>query len=116
MDAWERGRLIYKFADLIENNIEELSALETLDNGKPLTSAREDMDMVVKTLRYYAGWADKIHGDTIPISGLYTCYTRQEPVGVVGQIIPWNFPAMMLAWKLGPALATGCTVVLKTAE
>lgn len=117
MAAHERGRLMNKWADLIEKNFDEICALEALDNGKPFTFAKAaDIALVVKTIRYYAGWADKIHGDTIPISGPHFCYTRKEAVGVVGQIIPWNFPALMLAWKLGPALATGCTSVVKTAE
>jgi aldehyde dehydrogenase (NAD+) len=117
MAASERGRLMYKLADLIEKNFDELCALEALDNGKPLTMARAgDLTLVLKTIRYYAGWADKIHGSTVPISSAHMAYTREEPVGVVGQIIPWNFPALMLAWKLGPVLATGCTTVVKTAE
>src|SRR4249919_2713340 len=117
MNASERGRLINKLADLIEQNREELAALETLDNGKPYRdSFNIDLPMTVKCYRYYAGWADKIQGKTIPIDGPYFCYTRHEPVGVVGQIIPWNFPLLMQAWKLGPALAAGCTVVLKPAE
>jgi len=117
MDAANRGRLIYKLADLIEKNQDELAALETLDNGKPFgVSKAVDMALVVSCLRYYAGWADKIHGKTIPISGPFFSYTKQEPVGVAAQIIPWNFPALMMAWKLGPALATGCTVVMKPAE
>ena len=117
MSAYERGRLMYKLADLIEKNFDEIAALEALDNGKPFSLAKAaDIALVVKTIRYYAGWADKIHGATIPIAGPYMAYTKEEPVGVVGQIIPWNFPALMLAWKLGPALATGCTSVVKTAE
>ncbi len=117
MNASERGRLINKLADLIEKNKEELAALETLDNGKPFKDAlAADLPLTIKCLRYYAGWADKIHGKTIPIDGPFFCYTRHEPVGVVGQIIPWNFPLLMLAWKWGPALATGCTIVLKPAE
>jgi aldehyde dehydrogenase (NAD+) len=117
MAASERGRLINKLADLIEKNFDELSALEALDTGKTVNSARKnDIPIVIKTLRYYAGWADKIHGQTIPIGGPYFCYTKEEPVGVAAQIIPWNFPALMQAWKLGPALATGCTVVMKPAE
>ncbi len=117
MDASERGRLIHKFADLIEKHKEELAALEALDNGKPYKDAlAADLPLTIKCLRYYAGWCDKIHGKTIPIDGPFFCYTRHEPVGVVGQIIPWNFPLLMLAWKWGPALATGCTVVLKPAE
>ena len=117
MDARDRGRLLLKLADLIEEKIDELAELETLDNGKPLKESRTgDLPMVIDCLRYYAGWADKIHGQTIPVRGDYLCYTRREPVGVVGQIIPWNFPMLMVAWKWGPALATGCTVVLKPAE
>ena len=117
MDARERGQLLYKLADLIENELDELAALETLDNGKPISDARAaDLPLVVSCLRYYAGWADKIEGKTIPVSGNYFSYTRREPVGVVGQIIPWNFPALMVAWKWGPALAAGCTIVMKPAE
>lgn len=117
MSATGRGELLYKLADLIEQNIEELARLETLDNGKPLNdSLKGDLPFVIACYRYYAGWADKIQGKTIPINGPYFCYTRHEPVGVVGQIIPWNFPLLMQAWKLAPALATGNTVVLKTAE
>ena len=117
MSAHARGNLMHKLADLIEKNIDELSLLEALDNGKPASFARAaDLALVLKTIRYYAGWADKIQGRTIPIEGPYFCYTREEPVGVVGQIIPWNFPALMMAWKIGPALAAGCTIVLKPAE
>jgi aldehyde dehydrogenase (NAD+) len=117
MSARERGRLLYKLGDLIEQNIDELAALETLDNGKPIRDSRNaDLPLVLDCYRYYAGWADKIEGKTIPISGPFFCYTRHEPVGVVGQIIPWNFPLLMQAWKWGPALAAGCTVVLKPAE
>ncbi len=117
MDARDRGRLLYRLADLIEENFDELAALETLDNGKPISDSRAaDLPLVIDCFRYYAGWADKIHGDTIPIRGNYFCYTRREPLGVVGQIIPWNFPLLMAAWKWGPALAAGCTVVLKPAE
>ena len=113
----ERGRLLYKLADLIEQHIDELAALETLDNGKPLNDSRHiDLPLVVECYRYYAGWADKIEGRTIPINGPYFCYTRHEPVGVCGQIIPWNFPLLMQAWKWAPALAAGCTSVLKPAE
>lgn len=117
MDARDRGKLLFRLADLIEEHAEELAALETLDNGKPISDARTaDIPLVIDCLRYYAGWADKIHGDTIPIRGDYFCYTRREPVGVCGQIIPWNFPALMVAWKWGPALAAGCTIVMKPAE
>jgi len=117
MDASERGRLLNKLADLIERDRAYLASLETLDNGKPFSdSFNIDVNMVIKCLRYYAGWADKVHGKTIPIDGDYLCYTRHEPVGVVGQVIPWNFPLLMQAWKLGPALATGNVVVMKPAE
>src|SRR5262245_6639794 len=117
MSAAERGRLLNKLADAIEARAEELAALESLDNGKPVKDAlAADLPLTIKCYRYYAGWADKNHGKTIPISGPYFCYTRHEPVGVVGQIIPWNFPLLMQAWKLGPALACGCTVVMKPAE
>jgi phenylacetaldehyde dehydrogenase len=119
----ERGRLIWKLADLLEENLEEFATLETLDNGKPLKVARgADVPLAVDLFRYMAGWATKIEGTTIPISVPYTpgakylAYTQRDPVGVVGQIIPWNFPLLMAAWKLGPALAAGCTVVLKPAE
>jgi len=117
MNARERGRLIYKLADLVEKHKEELAALETLDNGKPIRdSLNADLPLTIDCYRYYAGWADKIEGKTIPVNGPYFCYTRHEPVGVVGQIIPWNFPLLMQAWKWGPALAAGCTIVLKPAE
>lgn len=117
MDARDRGRLMYKLADLIEDELDELAALETLDNGKPIRDSRAaDLPLVVDCLRYYAGFADKIQGQTVPIRGNYFTYTRREPVGVVGQIIPWNFPALMVAWKWGPALAAGCTIVMKPAE
>ncbi|MFO0870792.1 MAG: aldehyde dehydrogenase family protein [Pirellulales bacterium] len=117
MSATERGRLLYRLADLLEEHLEELAALETLDNGKPIRDSRAaDLPLSIACYRYYAGWADKIEGKTIPINGPFFCYTRHEPVGVCGQIIPWNFPLLMQAWKLGPALATGCTVVMKPAE
>src|SRR5262245_50940549 len=116
MDAADRGKLMFKLADLIEKNKEELAALESLNCGKTITDARGDMDGVVNTLRYYAGWADKIEGKTVPVRGSFLSYTLRQPVGVVGQIIPWNFPLLMLAWKWGPALACGNTVVMKPAE
>ena len=117
MSASERGKLLNRLADLIEKHADELATLESLDNGKPKHVAMAaDLPLVVACYRYYAGWADKIQGKTIPISGDYFCYTRHEPVGVVGQIIPWNFPLLMQAWKLAPALACGNTVVMKTAE
>jgi aldehyde dehydrogenase (NAD+) len=115
--ASERGRLLYRLAELIEKNADELAALESLDNGKPFSVAKAvDVAATAACYRYFAGWADKVHGKTIPIDGDFFCYTRHEPVGVVGQIIPWNFPMLMQAWKLAPALATGNTVVMKPAE
>ncbi|WP_078427595.1 aldehyde dehydrogenase family protein [Alkalihalobacterium alkalinitrilicum] len=117
MDASERSRLIYKLADLMENNLEELAQLETLDNGKPINESMGfDVPAAIEHFRYYAGWSTKIVGQTIPVNGNFFNYTRHEPVGVVGQIIPWNFPLLMAAWKMGAALATGCTIVLKPAE
>ncbi|KAM8735722.1 aldehyde dehydrogenase, mitochondrial-like isoform 2-T2 [Acanthopagrus schlegelii] len=117
MDASHRGLLLNRLANAIERDAAYLAELETLDNGKPYAvSYTVDIPNVVKCLRYYAGWADKWEGKTIPIDGDYFCYTRHEPIGVCGQIIPWNFPLLMQAWKLGPALATGNTVVMKVAE
>ena len=117
MDARDRGKLLNRLADLMEENFDELAALETLDNGKPIGDSRGgDLPLAIDVLRYYAGWADKIHGQTIPVRGDYFCYTRKEPVGVAGQIIPWNFPILRVSWKWGPALAAGCTVVMKPAE
>jgi len=117
MNARERGRIMLRLCDLIEAEIDELAALEALDNGKPVGDARSgDIPLALECLRYYAGWADKIQGQTIPINGNHLCYTRREPVGVAGQIIPWNFPILMVAWKWGPALAAGCTIVMKPAE
>ena len=117
MDARDRGRLMYKLADLMEEEIDSLAALESLDNGKPIRDARNaDLPLAIDCIRYYAGFADKIHGATLPVRGNYFSYTRKEPVGVVGQIIPWNFPILMVAWKWGPALAAGCTIVMKPAE
>src|SRR5689334_16353471 len=106
MSASERGKLINRLADLIEKSADELATLESLDNGKPKhVAAAADLPLVIACYRYYAGWADKIQGKTIPISGDYFCYTRHEPVGVVGQIIPWNFPLLMQAWKIRPPVA-----------
>ena len=117
MDARDRGRLMYLLADRMEQEIDSLARLETLDNGKPLNDSRNvDLPLAIDCLRYYAGYADKIHGSTIPIRGNHLCYTRREPIGVAGQIIPWNFPILMTAWKWGPALAAGCTIVMKPAE
>ena len=115
--ASERGRLLHRLSDLIEAKGDELAGLESFDNGKPVAVARAvDVNATVGCYRYFAGWTDKIQGKTIPVDGNFFCYTRHEPVGVVGQIIPWNFPMLMQAWKLAPALATGNTVVMKPAE
>lgn len=117
MDARERGSILYKWADLIDKHQEELAKLEVLDNGKPISQALlYDVPSAAATLRYFAGWADKIEGKTIPVTGPFFTYTRKEPVGVCGLIIPWNFPLAMAAWKLGPCLASGCTALLKPAE
>ena len=110
MTPSERGRMIWKLGDLLEQNLEEFAELEMLDNGKPQKVARvADVPLAVDIFRYMAGWATKIEGNTIPIAGKFFAYTLRQPVGVVGQIIPWNFPLLMAAWKLAPALATGCT-------
>ncbi|MBC1286350.1 aldehyde dehydrogenase family protein [Listeria booriae] len=113
----ERGKIINKLVELMEDNAEELAQLEALDNGKPILETRNaDVPLAIEHFRYYAGWAGKISGQNIPVTGEFLNYTRHEPIGVIGQIIPWNFPLLMAAWKLGAALATGCTVVLKPAE
>ena len=123
MSPSERSRMIAKIGDLILDNVDELAEIESLDNGKPVTVARvADVPLAADIFHYMAGWTTKMHGDTISLSVPYTpgaqyhSYTLREPIGVVGQIIPWNFPLLMAAWKLAPALATGCTVVLKLAE
>jgi phenylacetaldehyde dehydrogenase len=123
MTASDRGRIIWRIGDLITEHLEEFAELETLDNGKPLSVARAaDVPLAAELFRYMAGWATKIEGNTISLSVPYApgsqfhAYTLREPIGVVGQIIPWNFPLLMAAWKLGPALAAGNTVVLKPAE
>jgi aldehyde dehydrogenase (NAD+) len=117
MSAAQRGQCLSKLADLIEKRIDEFAQLETLDNGKPIKEARYvDIPAVIDTFRYYAGWATKIEGETVNANSNFFTYTLREPVGVVGQIIPWNFPLLMAAWKLGPALACGNTLILKPAE
>src|SRR5919206_132349 len=117
VSARERGRKLYKLAQLVEAHAKELAALETADNGKPIReSAYVDLPQVVENFEYFAGWATKIEGETIPVPGPFFNYTLREPLGVCGQIIPWNFPLLMAAWKLAPALAAGNTVVLKPAE
>ena len=116
-DGSARRDLILKLADLLEYHREEMATLETLDNGKPYSeSLNVDLALGVKCLRYYAGWADKISGKTNPVDGSFLSFTKHEPVGVVGQIIPWNFPLLMMIWKIAPALAMGCCIVMKPAE
>jgi len=115
----ERGKLLWKLAELLEKHSDEFAELESIDNGKPVAVARAaDVPLAIDMFRYMGGWATKITGSTIPLSfpGEFLSYTLREPVGVVGQIIPWNFPLLMAAWKIAPALAAGCTVVLKAAE
>jgi len=117
MHPADRGRLITKLARLVQENAQQLAEIDAIDAGKPVTnSLRVDIPAAVDCFEYYAGWADKIHGETVPVRGPMFTYILRQPVGVVGQIIPWNFPVMMAAWKLAPALATGNTVVLKPAE
>jgi aldehyde dehydrogenase (NAD+) len=117
LDARKRGRLLSAIADGLEERADELARLETMDNGKPVREARMiDIKESIDCFRYYAGWADKITGDVIPVPGPYLNYTRREPVGVCGAIVPWNYPLQMAAWKVAPALACGNTVVLKPAE
>lgn len=117
MDPAARGALLYKLADLIERDRAYLAALETLNNGKPFKDSYNiDIPHCISVLRYYAGWPDKMNGKILPISGDFFSYTRREPVGIVGQIIPWNFPMILLMWKIGPSVATGCTTVIKLDE
>ena len=116
MSARDRGSLLFKAADLLEARLDEFARLETAQNGKTFFESRLEIGMVVKNLRYYAGWTDKITGETVPVDGPFLCMTRLEPVGVVGAIVPWNFPLNIASWKFAPALAAGCTIVLKPAS
>ncbi|KDP31120.1 hypothetical protein JCGZ_11496 [Jatropha curcas] len=117
MTPYERSRILLRFADLVEKHNDELAALETWNNGKPYEqSAKSELPMLARLFRYYAGWADKIHGLTVPGDSNHHIQVLHEPIGVAGQIIPWNFPLILFAWKVGPALACGNTIVLKTAE
>jgi aldehyde dehydrogenase (NAD+) len=116
MSARKRGRLLFKVADLLEARLDEFARLETAHNGKTLFESKIEISMTVNTLRYYAGWADKITGDTLPVEGPFLTYTLREPVGVIGAIVPWNFPLNIASWKFAPALAAGCTIVLKPAS
>src|SRR5438093_10233563 len=108
--------LLYRLADLLEQRSKDLADVETKNNGKPLFESKIDVAMAIETFRYYAGWADKLTGDTLPVNGNFFTYTLREPVGVVGAIVPWNFPLNLATWKVAPALAAGCTVVLKPAH
>jgi acyl-CoA reductase-like NAD-dependent aldehyde dehydrogenase len=116
LSARKRGRILFKAADLLDARLDEFSRLESAQNGKTLFEAKIELTMTVNTLRYYAGWADKIVGDTLPVEGPFLTYTLREPIGVVGAIVPWNFPLNIASWKFAPALAAGCTVVLKPAS
>ncbi len=117
MSASDRAKLLWKIGDLVDKYNEELGTLETLDNGKPIFESRQiDMPMVAEVFRYYAGWATKIHGETVPVRGPFLHYTLREPLGVVAAIVPWNFPLLLASWKVAPALAAGNTVVLKPAS
>ena len=117
MSASDRAKILWKLGDLVDKYNEELGTLETLDNGKPIFESRQiDMPMVAEVFRYYAGWATKIHGETVPVRGPFLHYTLREPLGVVAAIVPWNFPLLLASWKLAPALAAGNTVILKPAS
>jgi aldehyde dehydrogenase (NAD+) len=113
MSARERGRLVSRLADRLMEKADAIARLETLHNGKPIFESRQiEIPSAAECLEYYAGWADKVMGETIPVKGNYLTYTLREPVGVVAAIVPWNFPLLLAAWKVGPALATGNTVIL----
>ena len=116
LPARRRGQLLYRIAELLEQRSGQIAEVETKNNGKPLFESKIDVAMAIETFRYYAGWADKLTGDTLPVNGPFFTYTLREPVGVVGAIVPWNFPLNLATWKVAPALATGCTVVLKPAH
>jgi acyl-CoA reductase-like NAD-dependent aldehyde dehydrogenase len=116
MDASQRAKLMLKLADLLERDINVIANLESLDNGKTFTNAQFDVHFSINLLRYYAGWCDKIHGKTLPVDGNAVAFTRKEPIGVVGQILPWNYPVLMVIFKWAPVLATGCTSIVKPAE
>jgi acyl-CoA reductase-like NAD-dependent aldehyde dehydrogenase len=114
--ARRRGEMLYRLGELVLRDLDELARLETLNNGKPVLESKIDVRLTAQTLKYYGGWADKIHGETIPVDGPFLNYTLREPLGVVGAIVPWNFPLNIASWKVGPAIACGNTVVLKPAE
>jgi len=116
LSARKRGALLFKAADLLASRLPEMAELETRQNGKPLFESKIDVSSTVETLRYYAGWCDKFGGETVPVDGNFLTYIRHEPIGVIGAIVPWNFPLNIAGWKFAPALAAGCTVVLKPAS
>jgi aldehyde dehydrogenase (NAD+) len=116
LSARKRGRILFKLGDLLEARLDEFSRLESAQNGKTLFEAKIELTMTVNTIRYYAGWADKIVGDTLPVDGPFLAYTLREPIGVVAAIVPWNFPLNIASWKFAPALAAGCTIILKPAS
>lgn len=116
LPARRRGQLLYRIAELLEQRSGQIAEIETKNNGKPLFESKIDVAMAIETFRYYAGWADKLTGHTLPVNGPFFTYTLREPVGVVGAIVPWNFPLNLATWKVAPALATGCSVVLKPAH
>ncbi|HEX5133344.1 MAG TPA: aldehyde dehydrogenase family protein [Candidatus Krumholzibacteria bacterium] len=116
-DGAARGKLLWRLADLVERDADEIARLETMNQGKPIfESSKIEVPFVVELLRYYAGWADKLAGETIPVRSGFLCYTLRQPVGVVGMIVPWNFPLLLTMWKLAPALAAGCVAIIKPAE
>ncbi|MCZ6759712.1 MAG: aldehyde dehydrogenase family protein [Gemmatimonadetes bacterium] len=116
MAARDRGKLLAKAADILQQRLEDIAKLETQQNGKPYFESKIDISMSVETLRYYAGWTDKLTGETLPVSGSFFTYTLREPVGVVAGIVPWNFPLNLASWKFAPALAAGCTIIIKPAS
>src|SRR5438045_4569278 len=117
LSARERGKLIWNIGERLMEKADEIARLETLHNGKPIFESRHiEVPASAECLQYYAGWADKIHGETIPVKGSYLTYTLREPVGVVAAIVPWNFPLLLTTWKVGPALACGNTVIIKPAS
>src|SRR5262245_16097200 len=117
MSGTDRGRILWRIGDLLESHVAEVAEIETRDSGKTITeSSRVDVPMAADCFRYFAGWASKIEGETVPVRAPSLNYTLREPLGVVGQIIPWNFPILLAAWKVAPALAAGNTIVLKPAE
>src|SRR5919197_1111964 len=117
LPARERGRIVWKIGEKLLERADEIARLETLHNGKPIFESRQiEVPAAAECFQYYAGWADKIHGETVPVKGNYLTYTLREPVGVVAAIVPWNFPLLLTSWKVAPALACGNTVVIKPAS